>query len=341
MLKVKICLVFLLSFALLLLPGSFPAAQERSNQEVQLRLKTELVRVPVVVIDKDREQLYTELRKENFTLLEDGVPQTIAAFESEKAPLTMVLLLEASGLTRYLRDEIIWPAGLFVSRVLEPQDYASLVTFDLRPRVLSDFTRNRQQLLDELNSLNYGLPAFHESNLFDAVKFVLRGGELDKVEYKGLAEVKGRTGVLLIASGIDTFSRINYDEAREIVASTGTPVYSIGIGELAYLYAEPYLSGAQRLTFLQAQNTLNTLAEESGGRFYSVRFEGALKPVLESIAAMLRYQYTLYYSPSNPPAEGEKREIKLLVDVNGDGQMDNDKLELQYRRAYVKPELEL
>jgi Ca-activated chloride channel family protein len=318
-------------------PRFFAPVGAHAGQEPQVRITTELVKVPVVVIGKDNDQLYTNLKQENFKILEDGVPQAIAGFESEQAPLTVVLLLEYSRQISYIRGEVIRPAGIFVSQLMEPRDYAAIVAFDLRPKVLADFTRNRQMLVSEVNRLVYSLPAFSESNLFDAVKFVLSGGTVDEVEYKGLAEIEGRTGVLLIATGIDTFSKLTYDQAREVVAGAGVPLYAIGIGELAYLRAEPYLSGPQRLTFLQAQNTLRTLAQESGGRFYNVRFQGALDSVLESIAARLRFQYTLYYSPSAPRQPGGKHKIEVLVDVNGDGRPDNDDLELQYRRSYVKP----
>lgn len=213
-------------------------------------------------------------------------------------------------------------------------DYAAIVAYDMRPHVMTDFTRNRQELLDAVRTLTQSPPGLNESNLFDAVRFVVQGGTVEEIEYKGLDEVEGRTGVLLVASGLDTFSKISFDEARKVVANVGVPIYAIGIGELAYIRAERVLSGPQRLTFLQAQNTLRTLAEESGGRFYSVRFEGALDSVLESVATMLRFQYTLGYKPAKPPADGEKREIKVLVDVDGDGQPDNDRLTVQYRKAY-------
>ncbi|MDA2929683.1 VWA domain-containing protein, partial [Acidobacteria bacterium AH-259-O06] len=310
-LKIIPFLLFLLLFA-----ASDLSAQKETPR---FRVESEIVRVPVVVIGEGG-RLYTDLSKENFTLLEDKVAQTISKFIGGESPLTLVLLLEYSGVIRYLRGEVIRPAGIFVSQIMGPDDYAAIVAFDMRPELLTDFTRNRQQLMDAVNALVYSPPGFSESNLFDALKFVLSGGELEGYEYKGLSQVEGRTGVLIVATGMNTFSKTSYDEIQKVVADSGVPVYSIGIGELAYIRAEPYLSGLERLNFLQAQNTLRAFSQTSAGRFYSVRFQAALDSVLESIAAMLRYQYTLGYTSTNPRREGKKRKIEVLVDVNGDGQ---------------------
>jgi len=293
--------------------------------------------VPVVVFDKKTGQVFTGLKKQNFTVLEDGVKKTITTFSSEESPITLVMILEYSRQIEWFREEVINPAGLFVTRFVKPGDYIAIVAFDMRPAVLVDFTDNPGQLREAVYLLVRNLPAFSESNLFDALNFVLRGGTLDNVEYTGLQEIEGRTAVLLVAIGIDTFSKITFDQARKIVENSGVPIYAIGIGELAYIRLEPYLSPESRLNFLQAQNTLKTFAESSGGRFYSVRFQGALPSVLESISVMLRTQYMLGYMPTNTRREGKRRKIKILVDVDGDGKPDNDRLEVQHRQSYVEP----
>jgi VWFA-related protein len=308
---------------------------EAPAQEV-VQLAAELVSVPVVVFDK-KGNLYTNLKKENFAVYEDDVKQDIVTFSNVEAPLTMVMLIEYSKIIQWIREEVIYPAGIFVTRFVKPGDYVAIVAYDIRPKVLNDFTGNVNELLNSVNVLIRNWPAFSEANLFDSLKFVLQGGKVDEEEYEGLASVRGRTSVLLVATGYDTFSRINFDEARKIVANSGVPIYSIGVGEVAYIMAEPYLSGPQRLDFLQAQNTLRTFSESSGGRYYSVRFVGALPSVLESITAMMRNEYVIGYAPTNPRREGKKRKIKVLVDVNGDGKPDNKNLEVQHREHYIEP----
>jgi Ca-activated chloride channel homolog len=323
--------LFSASMLLLIAPG----LANQDDDAPPFRVDVDIVRVPVTVVDNEG-RLYGGLERDAFTVLEDGAEREIVSFSGGESPLTLVVLLEHSRVSQYLLGEILRPAGVFVTQIMERGDYAALVAFDNRPRVLSDFTANRQQLLTSIQRLAQSPPAFRESNLFDALRFVLRGGYVEDVEYMGLAEVEGRTGVLLVATGLDTFSGITLDEARRVAANAGVPVYSVGVGELAFIRAEPHLSGMERMTFLQARNHLRTFSQESGGRFYSVRFPQAVDGVLESIAALLRFQYTLGFRPSD--TGGGRREIEVLVDLDGDGTPDNERLDLSYRRYYHAPE---
>lgn len=316
--------------------GLAAIAQDRNQpRQPGFRVEAEAVRVPVVVVDKEG-NLYTDLKRENFQILEDGQPQEITSFEASESGITIVLALEFSQVVYYIRGEVLRPAGVFVSQVMKADDFAAIISFDTRPRILSDFTRNRQQLMAAVSDLMRSPPGFRDSSLFDAVAFAVDGGTIDHVEYRGLREIEGRTGVILVATGINTFSRKSLDETRKIVANAGVPIYSIGVGELSFIRAERYLSGLQRLTFLQGQNQLRTFANESGGRYYNIRFPGQVSGVLDSISKMLRFQYTLAYSPSDPGSEGRRRQIEVLVDVDGDGTPDNDRLDLSYRRYYYE-----
>ncbi|MBI4471010.1 MAG: VWA domain-containing protein [Acidobacteria bacterium] len=324
-------------------PGGDARGPQRSNTPVIdaqgeiITIGSQLVSVPVVVIEKKTGRLLTNLRKENFSVVEDDIKQQVSTFSAEDSPITLVLVLEYSRQVLYFRDEVIYPAGLFVSRFVKPKDFIAVVAYDMRPAVLSDFTDNSAQLRAAVNILYRNMPAFSESNLFSTLDFVLRGGMLDGLEYNGLNEVEGRTAILLVSTGLDTFSRINYDQARKIVENSGVPIYIIGIGQLLYLLIENNLPPEARLTYLQARNALSTSAGTSGGRFYDVRFQGEIPSVLESISAMMRHQYALGYLPTNTRREGKRRKIKVLVDVDGDAKPDNDKYEVQYRQSYVEP----
>lgn len=307
-----------------------------AQETPQFEVESNIVRVPVVVVDKDG-HLYGGLKKGNFHVYENGVEQEIVSFSGEDSSLVTVLVLEHSRLVSYLLGEVLRPAAIFTTQIMDRDDYASIVSYDLKPRVEQDFTKNRQKLIDSINTLARSAPAFSESNLFDALDFTLTGGTLDNVLYKGVSEVEGRVGIILVATGRDTFSDMNFGEIRKVVANAGVPIYSIGVGELEYIQAEPYLSGIQRLNYLQARNNLDTLSKESGGRAYSPRFRGALDDILESIGAMLTHQFNLGYRPSEVSKAGEKRKIEVRVDVDGDGRTDDEDLDLNYRRYYYVP----
>ncbi len=298
------------------------------------KVESEVVRVPVVVVDKEG-SVYTDLKKEQFKILEDGVEQPVTVFTGGEAPMNIVLLLEYSRRILPLLGEVVYPAGMFISQILDPEDYAALISFDIKPRVVSDFTAHRGKLFNSLRGLAKDPPFYRESSLYDALEFALAGN----MDYAGLSGVEGRTAVLLISTGRDSLSRINFDEARKVVANAGVPVYSIAIGEAAALRADPYMSDIGRLQHYQSRNTLRTFSQSSGGRSYTLRFQADTDEVLKSIAAMIRFQYTLGYTPLNDRQKGKKRKIKVLVDVDGDGEPDNKRLELQHRRFYVEPKV--
>ncbi|MGQ9896430.1 MAG: VWA domain-containing protein [Acidobacteriota bacterium] len=315
-------------------PTKPPTTDDEGNIIV---LATDVVNLEVVVYDKKTGHIFTDLKPANFTILEDGVRQEITNFRAGDSNITLVMVLEYSRVIGPLVFEVLEPAAQFIERFVRPNDYISIVPFDLRPKVLTDFTNDPTVLRSSIALLYRNFPAFSESNLFDTLKFVIKGGKLDEEEYTGLEEVQGRTAILLIALGIDTFSRINYDQARKIVENAGVPVYCIGIGNLFYKINDPRLSPETNLTFLQAFNTLRTFAETSGGRYFPVTFIGELPTTLRSIDALLRNQYSLGYEPTNPRREGKRRKIEVLVDVDGDGKPDNKRLEIQHRRSYIEP----
>ena len=251
--------------------------------------------------------------------------------------------------------EVIRPTAMFLSQFIKPpDDYASVVAFDMRPTPITDFTNDPARLSQVVNLLLRNRPAFRETNLFDALKFVLLGGRGDSVvledskteksDYAGLVSVQGRRrAVILVASGIDTFSKINYSDARKAVQNAGIPIYIIGTGNLFYkkyehlLDATDGLSGMPgRLTFLQADNTLKTFAKESGGAYYPVTFEGELPKVLGSINALLRSQYSLAFNPGDV-RDGKQHKLKVSIDVNGDGVKDDNEYVIQARSVYNAP----
>lgn len=151
-----------------------------------------------------------------------------------------------------------------------------------------------------------------------------------------------RKAIILVASGIDTFSRTNYDEIRKIIQASGIPIYIISTGNMFFKLYEPYLgatdsiSGAPgRLTFLQAQNAMNTFAKESGGQHFPMTFESEIPSILSSIDALLRNQYSLAFDPGEKPKEGKRYKIEVKVDVNGDGIYDEKQFVVQHRPYYI------
>lgn len=341
--------------------------EEERNAEIDdevLTIKTNIVNVDAVVYDKKSGQILTGLKKENFAIFENGVRQEITQFATPESPITVTLLVEYSKWSEAFgyyasrgyepgKLEVIRPVAYFLSRFIKPpDDYASVIAFDIRPTPITDFTNDPNRLRQTVDLLLRNNPAFRENNLFDSIKFVLMGGKGDAVvlenskestiDYAGMVEVKAkRRAIILVASGINTFSRTSYDEARKIVQKAGIPFYIISTGNLFFKLYESRLPPTDgidgtpgRLTFLQAQNTMNTFAKESGGAHFPITFESEIPTALNSINALLRNQYSLAYDAGEKPKDGRRYKIEVKVDLNGDGIFEDKQLVVQHRPFY-------
>jgi VWFA-related protein len=345
-------------------------AEEEKNAIVDdevLKVDTNIVNVDAVVIHKKTGQIITGLKKENFAVFENGIKQTIENFATPEAPITVTLVVEYSKWSEIFglygsggfeagKMEVVRPVAYFLSRFIKPpEDYASVIAFDMRPTPITDFTNDPNRLRQTVDILLRNNPAFRENNLFDALKFALVGGKGDAVvledtkekyaQYGGMVDVKAkRRAIILVASGIDTFSKINYDETRKIVQNAGIPIYIISTGNLFYkkyesqMEATDSISGMPgRLTFMQAQNTMNTFAKDSGGMHYAMTFESELPGYLNSINSMLRNQYSIAYDAGDKREPGKKFKLEVKVDINGDGQFEGKDYVIQHRPSYSTP----
>ncbi len=330
-----------------------PPVPKDIKQEPPIKLSTQVVNIDVTVVDKKSGRLYTSLTKKNFTIYEDGVKQETTNFASGEGPMTAVLLLENNYRNRRWNNyfdptfaqEIFQSAATFVQSFVKRDDHVAIVTYSMRPKVIQDFTGDSGRLYQAVVAAYRDTLNFSEANIYDALSFALLGGKAIQLydeqagdsEYTGVQEVEGHSAVILITLGIDTFSRLTYDKAMKIVARAGVPVFIVGVGNLFFKKYGDNLPPDLRLTFLQAQNGLNTFAKLSGGAYFPMTFEAEIPSIMQSIQAMLRSQYSLGYSPTNTRREGKDRKIRIDVDVDGDGQPDNKMLDLHYREKYIEP----
>jgi VWFA-related protein len=331
------------------------------------KVETDIVNVDAVVFNKKSGQIITGLKKENFAIFENGVKQNISNFTTPESPITVTLVLEYSKWTEVFGSasggyfepgvyESVRPVAQFLTKFIKPpDDYASVIAFDMRPTPITDFTNDPRRIQETISLLLRNSPAFRENNLYDAIKFALVGGRGDSVvldkdqprrsDYSGMVAVRSkRKAIILVASGIDTFSKINYGETRKIVQQAGVPIYIISTGNLFYKKYESYLPAVDsisgmpgRLTFLQAKNVMNTFAKESGGMHFEMTFESEIPNYLNSINGLLRSQYSLAYDLPAPHEAGKKYKLEVKVDVDGDGVYDDKAFEVQHRPFVMGP----
>ncbi len=277
--------------------------------DYSIKVDVPLVNLDVLVTTKDG-QFIPGLHKDNFKIIEDGVAQKVTNFNQSEAPITAVLLIEfASTNYNYMYDAL--NASYTFASGLKKEDWVAVVSYDMKPQILVDFTQDKRAILGALNMLR--IPGFSERNLFDAVF-----DTLDRVD-----RIEGKKYIILISSGRDTFSKLNLDQILKKVKSTkDTTIYSVSIGRQwrEYLEAHGYAgSWGQTTDWLQAENQLTTFARLTGGRFYNPRFEGELPGIFHDIAADIRNQYTIAYHPTNTKLDGTYRKLKVELQAPDGG----------------------
>ncbi len=261
------------------------------------------VSVDVAVLD-NKGRFIPNVPGGNFRVLEDSVPQKIATFNMGEAPMTVCMVIEFSNLFQSYWTET-WYQTLTASYgfidTLKPEDHLAVVAYDLRPEILSDFSTDRAAAREAMQRLR--IAAYSESNLYDAL--------VDTADR--MSEIEGRKAIVVIASGIDTFSKLTFDKTRKALQNAGVPIYAIGLMQALreWYDARGAMGPIQRLDFLQADNQMRTFAKETGGQSYFPRFYGEFPGIYRMIHEALRSQYQLTYQPTNQARDGKFRKIKV------------------------------
>lgn len=262
---------------------------------------TNLVTVDVAVVD-NKNNFVPTIPRNWFRVLEDNVPQTIKEFSVAQAPMTVALVIEFSKRNQWYGSggwySTLQTAYAFLN-TMRQDDYVAIIRYDLRTEIVCDFTNNRAILQQGLRSFSF--PDFSEENLFDALT--------DTADR--MSKIQGRKSILILTSGVDTFSKITYDQARRKLQDSGVPIYSIGLLQMLNPGA------AEGIGQLQADNEMKTFAKETGGQAFFPRWPAEIGDVFLTMQQAMRNQYTLAYSSSNQEKDGKFRKITVqLIDPN-------------------------
>jgi VWFA-related protein len=278
--------------------------------DYSLKVNVPLVNVDVMVTTKNG-QFVPGLKKENFRVLEDGVQQQVSHFTVSQAPITAVLLVEFAS-TNYIFMTQALQASYAFANSLKKDDWVAVAYYDMQPHILVDFTQDKRAIYGALNQLR--IPGFAETNLFDALYDTL--DRLDRVE--------GKKYVILVTTGVDTFSKLTLDQIMKKIKNTkDVTIFPISVGFIVREWCDThpgYCRNAHgmgipvgRMDYLQGDNEMRTFAAMTGGRAYFPRFEGELPELFGDISNDIRNQYTLSYSPSNTKLDGTYRKLKVQV----------------------------
>jgi Ca-activated chloride channel homolog len=263
------------------------------------------VTLDVAVLDNKGNPI-PKIPQEKFRILEDNTPQKVTGFSVGEAPMTVCLVVEfsnkfqrlyTSGWAQTLRD-----AYGFVY-TLKPEDYLAVIAYDMRPEILSDFSNDRMKAAEALQMLR--IPGFSEANLYDTLIFT--GDRMQDIE--------GRKAIVLLSSGVDTFSKVTFDKARHAIQDNGVPIYAIGLlqaqREMGAGMRPGMAGGMADLNLAVANEQMKTFASETGGRAFFPRFDGEMPGIFRMIQDSMRNNYTLTYQPSNQTKDGKFRRLKV------------------------------
>ncbi len=276
-----------------------PAAVGTLDNPVRVNVSVDMVNIPAVV--RDSSGRYVDgLKQDDFKVLENGVEQKLSFFSQDSlANLSVGVLVDTSGSMRHKLQQALQMVRE-VSLALGPQDEMFLVTFSDDVDVRQKFTKNPEDVQKALRGIRSG----GETSVYDAVQ-------------TGVQEMKsahnGKRILLLVSDGYDTRSKINMDEALDLLKRSQLQLYAIGIDDddndplvlrqpryHVYLYMLGELTGA------------------SGGQTF--RMYTGRNYALDSIAALileeLHQQYTLSYYPTTPK-DGTWRKLEVKVDRPG------------------------
>jgi VWFA-related protein len=294
-------------------PPPAPAAPKIKTPEgmpaYSLRIDVPEVTVDVGVLIEKTGQFVPNLKPGNFRVYENGELQKVAGFKRTEAPITALLLCEFAS-TNYNFIYDMRNAALAFANQLRPNDYVAMMTFDMRTQIVSDFTQDKSQLHEAIDSLR--IPGFSERNLFDA---------LYEAEDR-LSRIEGRKYIILIASGRDTFSKITLDKIMQKVKATpDVTIFAVSTGGALRAITEGRGGfGAQMrdMDYLQADNEMQTLAKLTGGMWFHPRFSGEMPDIFSAINQNIRSKYQLVYHPTNAKQDGTYRKLRVeLVDDEG------------------------
>lgn len=301
-----------------------PAQQQAPDESEVIRVETNLVTMPVSVLDREG-RFIAGLQQKDFRIFENGVEQKVEYFQSVEQPFTVVLMIDVSPSTAFQIDEIHEGATAFVNQ-LRPADKVMVIAFDDNVRVLCQPTNNRRVLREAIYQAQFG----DGTSLYEAV---------DQVINRELVNIPGRKAVVLFTDGVDTTSRrANYESTIADVEEVDALFYPIryntqrqygggGGGGRRRQRDDDWVgiilgggirmgggsAGSSREEYERGLRYLETLAQNSGGRKFEADSLYNLEASFAGIAEELRRQYSLGYYPEKVGQNGERRRISVRV----------------------------
>jgi Ca-activated chloride channel family protein len=326
------------AFSSLACPAGGPVAQSRPD--VRIVTSVELVQIPVTVFD-DKGSVATDLNKNDFLVMDNGVEQQIVSCDRERQPVSFVILADLSS-SMTGKIPFVQEATLSILDPDQPQaqirDEFSVFGVETRVTRLAPFTGDQEDLERRLPSLL--MPTNGSTALFDGI-------------YAGVTALKReavnkRRAVVIISDGGDNHSRYSLRDIKGFLQEADVPVFAVMAGssfELSDLFVPPqskpkpspwpgvnskqdspnlpfsnsghdYIGPAEQ----HGPHNLKTLTEATGGSVFTAHNLEDLPRIVRTLGLAVRYQYVLTFKPISRPnagvvTEGEAKWHKLHIEL--------------------------
>jgi Ca-activated chloride channel family protein len=320
----SICRTMVVSgFLSLSIASSFGQEAMQKDKDDAIKLETTLIQIPVVVRDKGGRYIL-DLNKQDFTVFEDGMRQTVEFFGTVDEPFSVALVLDTSGSTASQLEFIKSSAIAFIDS-LRPHDRVMVIGFSDSVEVKSEMTGNREVLYGAVRSLGSG----EFTQVYEAIYTAV---------WERMQNIEGRKAVILFTDGIDTASSeiVAEDTLDAVIESEDVIMYAIRYNTRPdverklekKVIAGEYIEGKKRMpwgekrleldrAYKEADEYLFQLTELSGGVVERADELTDIKGSFQRLANELRQQYLLGYYPAKRDRDDQERKVDVVVNLPG------------------------
>ena len=314
--------LFLLSL-LLSCPHIFIYGQERADQT--LKLSTELVVLDAQVLNKKTGGVIGDLKKEDFSIYEDGVRQQITHFSQDKLPLSILLLIDTSGSVWHVMDDMRERTIEALNHLKETDEVAVMATAS-RTAVIQDFTKDKELIARKISTFDKKALGWDGILLHEAL--------YQAASYMGRASNPASRRVIVVVTDNISTQKIgrghSEKEALDELYEAGSVVCGLNVGNInsTVLKLDPVYYALKGILF---RGDINSYAEKTGGMVLKSKRE-ELDKYLSEMIDRLRTRYAIGYVSTNPLQDGKFRKIK--ISLSKDVEQREGKLDILTRRGY-------
>lgn len=308
--------LFVILTALTALGAVFTEQNAQNSKSPRFSAEVEQVVVYAAVYD-EQGHLVSGLTKDDFTVLEDRIPQTLTSFQRAEVPSTIGIVLDSSGSMRSKMPTVEKAIDLFLSHN-NPENELFFIRFDDEVTLEEDFTRDVDDIRDAIsNVVVKGGTALYDA-VYLAVNKAREGNEPKKV-------------VLVFTDGEDKDSYYKQEELLKKVQELDTQVFIVAFLDKD-LSDDKGFFGLFKSQRAKVEQEISQIAETTGGKAFFPESVDELNPAFESIAFELKNQYQLAYISSQTEHNGAWRRIDVKVK-----NAQERGLKVRYKKGYYAP----